>query len=160
VRLLVALATTRTSDGLAARALEEARRRSLPLTLLLVTERQELERVYQLRHHPALQGTRTLDDVLREIELEHRRMMEEQALQIETLAREVGIDVEKRVAMGDYEAEIAAEVARNSYAAVLWLQQNRGFIARFFLGDDELEAVCSEAAPGGGFPPGTFAVKG
>lgn len=157
MRLLVALATTRSSDALAPRALEEARLRGLPLTLLLVTERQELDRVYQLRNHPALQGTRTLEDVLREIELEHRRMMEEQAVAIEDQARALGIDVEKRLAMGDYEAEIAAEVGRHRYRAVLWMRHNRGFIARFFLGDDAVELACTEAGADGGFPAGAFA---
>jgi hypothetical protein len=81
-------------------------------------------------------------------------------VQIETQAREAGIDLEKRLSMGDYEVEVAAEVARNPYAAVLWLQQNRGFIARFFLGDDAAEVACTEADPGGGFPPGAFAERG
>lgn len=156
MRLLVALATTRNSEEMGSQAVEEARRRGVGLTLLLVTERHELERVHQLRSHPALQGTRALEDVLREIELEHRRMMEEQALRIEALALEAGLDVEKRLAMGDYEAEVAAETRRNAYAAVLWLRQNRGFIARFFLGDDAVEVACAEPDPGGVYSPGAF----
>jgi len=156
VRILVALATTRSSEEIGPKAVEEAGRAGLPLTLLLVTEREELAEVYQLRSHPAFQGTRQLDDVLREIELEHRRMLEEEAVTIETRAREAGVEVETRLAVGDYAGQVALEVARRPYAAVYWLRHVRGFIARFFLGDDAGEVVRTAPGPGGAFPSGAF----
>jgi hypothetical protein len=156
VRILIALATTRSSEEIGAVAVDEARRTGLGLTLLLVTEREELGQVYQLRSHPAFQGTRTLDDVLREIELEHRRMLEEQALALEVLARAASVDLETHLAAGDYAAQVAAEVGRRPYAAVYWLCHNRSFIARFFLGDDEGDVVRTAPGPDGVFAPDAF----
>ncbi|MBN1335487.1 MAG: universal stress protein [Deltaproteobacteria bacterium] len=156
MQILVALATTRSSEEIGARAVEEARASGLGLTLLLVTERDELSQVYQLRCHPAFQGTRTLEDVLREIELEHRRMLEGQALAIEASARDLGVEVETRLAVGDYPTQMALETRRRSYAAVYWLRHNRGFIARFFLGDDADEVVRTTPGPDGHYPPDAF----
>jgi hypothetical protein len=149
VQILIALATTRNSDAIGTRAIEEARREGLGLTLLMITEKAEIERVYQLRSDPILQGTRTLDDILHEIELEHRRMLEEHALHIEATARQAGVEVDKRLAVGDYLGEVLFEAAKRPYRSVYWLRHSRGFIARFFLGSDEDEVVRSEVDPDG-----------
>ncbi len=160
MRILLAIATTRCSESIGAAAVAEAARAGLELTLLLVTEREELSQVYQLRSHPAFQGTRTLDDVLRVIELEHRRMLEEQAMAIAAQAQAAGVEVETRLAVGDYVTQVALEADRRPYAAVYWLRQGRGFIARFFLGDDAGDVVRTAPGPDGRFPPGAFGTAG
>jgi hypothetical protein len=144
VQILVALATTRNADAIGRLAIEEAVREHDGVTLLMVTEKAEIERVYQLRSDPVLQGTRTLDDILREIELEHRRMLEEHAMHIEARAQEAGVEVEKRLAVGDYLGEVILEAAKRPYRCVYWLRHSRGFIARFFLGSDEDQVIRSE----------------
>lgn len=142
MQILVALATTRSSEKLGPLAVQEAIAHHGAITILMVTEKTELERVYQLHCDPILQGTRTLEDILHEIELEHRRMLEEQALHIDQEATAAGIEVEKRLSVGDYQTEILAELAKRPYGCLLYLRHGRGFIARFFLGADEDEAVC------------------
>lgn len=146
-RILAALATTRHSDGLASQVVGEAASRHATLTLLLVTEKEEIDRVYQLRADPFLIGDRPLADILRGIEEEHARMLDEWATDIEHMAREAGVGVERLVAEGSYDTAVARAVAEGSYDVVYWLRHNRGFIARFFLGTDEDEVVRVETAP-------------
>jgi hypothetical protein len=62
--------------------------------------------------------------------------------------------------VGDYARQIAAETTRRPCAAVYWLRHNRGFIARFFLGDDAGEVVRTAPGPDGRFPPGAFGEEG
>ena len=83
-------------------------------------------------------------------------MLEEQALALEVLARAASVDLETRLAAGDYAAQVAAEVGRRPYAAVYWLCHNRSFIARFFLGDDEGDVVRTAPGPDGAFAPDAF----
>jgi nucleotide-binding universal stress UspA family protein len=139
--ILVALATTRHSEALGPLAMTEARGSESSITLLLVHERDEIDRVYQLRSDPRLVGTVALEDVLAQIEEEHRRILEEHAREIERLATEAKVPVERRVVHGRYEDQVERLVAEGSWDVVLWLRHNRGFIARFFLGADEDEIV-------------------
>lgn len=147
-QILVALATTRRSDELGRRAVAEAAELGAGITLLLVTEKEEIERVYELRTDPVLLGTRPLESILGEIEEEHRRMLAEQADDIERLARAASIPVERMYASGRYEREVARVAGQGDYRVVYWLKQSRGFMARFFLGSDQDEIVRVEPAPG------------
>lgn len=147
-RILVALATTRHSDELGPRAVEEAKALGLPLTLLLVTEREEIDRVYQLRSDPLLLGPRPLEEILGEIEEEHRRMLERQEAEIERLAVREGVDVETIAVAGRYEDELARAIQAGDYRVIYWLKLNRGFLARFFLGADAAEVVRVERRRG------------
>jgi nucleotide-binding universal stress UspA family protein len=144
LQILVALATTRASEGLGRMAINEALAHGDGITLLMVTEKAELERVYQLRCDPFFQGTRTLEDIVGNIELEHRRILEEEALRIEAEAAAAGIEVEKRLAVGNYREEILRETQKRRYRIVLWMRHARGFIARFFLGSYEDEIIRGE----------------
>ena len=139
--ILVALATTRTSEELGPRAVAEARERALPITLLLVTEQEEIDRVRQLRTDPRLIGTETLEDLLAHIEREHRTMLEEQADEIEALARVAGVEVAREVVSGSYEEQVAERARAGTWQVIYWLRPARGFVASFFLGSDEDEVV-------------------
>ncbi len=140
-QILCALATTRHASALGEQAVAEARRRGASLALLLVTETDELDRVYQLRSDPMLVGTRPLEHILPEIAEEHRRILLEEADQIERLAAASGVAITRIEASGRYERAVAEAVAAGAYEVVFWLRHNRGFIARFFLGSDEDEVV-------------------
>lgn len=143
-RILVALATTRTSQDIGQQAVAEAKARGVGLVLLLVGETDELRSVYELRTDPVLLGTRPIDEIVREIEEEHRRMLDEQAEEIEAWAAAAGVPVERRAVAGKYDAEIARAAASGEFATLFWLRQSRGFIARFFLGSAEDEVVRSD----------------
>jgi hypothetical protein len=140
-KVLCALATTRHASVLGQQAVAEAKAKNAGLVLLLVTETEELHRVYQLRSDPMLLGTRALEDLLSEIEEEHRRILAEEAAEIDRLAARMGVPVERIEASGRYEHAVAQSVAAGSYEVVFWLRHSRGFIARFFLGSDEDEVV-------------------
>ena len=140
-RVLCALATTRHASELGQKAVAEAKAKQASLVLLLVTETEELHRVYQLQSDPMLLGTRPLEDLLAEIEEEHRRILAEEAAEIDRLATRVGVPVERILLSGRYEQAVAQAVAAGSYDVVFWLRQSRGFMARFFLGSDEDEVV-------------------
>jgi nucleotide-binding universal stress UspA family protein len=148
IRILVALATTRHADAIGRQAVEEAAKIGAEIDLLLVTEKEEIDRVYQLKSDPFLLGTRPLDAVLGEIEEEHRRMLAEQAEEIERFAADASVKVQRLKATGSYEREIARVAAQGDYRVIYWLRQNRGFIARFFLGADQDEVVRVEPTPG------------
>ncbi len=147
-RILVALATTRHADAIGRQAVDEAERLGAEIDVLLVTERDEIDRVYQLKHDPLLGGTRPLEEIVNEIAEEHRRMLEEQAQEIERFAAEIGCVVRRLTASGSYEREITRVAGQGDYAVLYWIRQNRGFIARFFLGADEDEVVRVEPQPG------------
>lgn len=140
-KVLCALATTRHASELGQRAVAEAKARGASLVLLLVTETDELDRVHQLRSDPMLAGTRPLEDLLDDIEEEHRRILAEEASEIDRLAAAAGVPVERIQASGRYEPAVAQAVAAGGYDVVFWLRHSRGFIARFFLGSDEDEVV-------------------
>ena len=143
-QILVALATTRTSQAIGRDAVAEAKSRGVGLVLLLVAESEELRSVYELRTDPVLLGTRPIDEIVHEIEEEHRRMLTEQAEEIEALAADAGVPVERRAGSGNYDAEIARAAASGEFGTLFWLRQSRGFIARFFLGSAEHEVVRSD----------------
>lgn len=145
-RVLVCLATTRHSDELARAAVNEAKRIGAAISVLMVTETEELDRVYQLRSDPRLVGTRSLEDILGEIAEEHRRMLDEHARDIEAAAQQAGVTVERVLASGRYDTEVARVAAAGTYKVVYWLKQNRSFMARFFLGADQDEVVRVEPA--------------
>lgn len=140
-RILVALATTRHSDELGRRAVVEAEKKGASITLLLVAESEEIDRIHQLKSDPLLLGTRELDEILGEIEEEHRRMLDEHAGEIERLAGDRGVSVERIEASGRYDRLVGDIVAHGDYEVVYWLKHSRGFVARFFLGADQDEIV-------------------
>lgn len=145
-RILAALATTRHSDELPRRVVEAARSRGADVDLLLVTEKEEIDRLYQLRADPFLIGDRPMAEILAGIEEEHRRMLRERADEIERLAGEVGVQVARREVQTDYETAVARALEEGTCDVVIWLRHNRSFIARFFLGADEDEVVAVELA--------------
>ena len=97
--------------------------------------------MYQLRADPFLIGDRPLAEILRGIEEEHVRMLDEWATELELLARAAGVAVERLAVEGSYDTAVAHAVAEGAYDVVFWLRHNRSFIARFFLGTDEDEVV-------------------
>lgn len=141
MRILVALATTRTSAALGPKAVAEARLAGLPVTLLLVTEEAEIDRVRQLRTDPRLLGTDTLEQLLAHIEREHRTMLAEQADEIDALARAAGVEVARETVSGSYEQVVAERARAGPWKVIYWLRPARGFVASFFLGSDEDEVV-------------------
>jgi hypothetical protein len=60
------------------------------------------------------------------------------------------VPVEQVNVSGRYEAEVARAAAEGKFAVLFWLRQNRGFMARFFLGADEDVVVRVEPTRGGG----------
>ena len=139
--ILVALATTRQSDEIGKSAVAEAKDTGEKLILLLVTESEELVRIKKLRSDPYLLGTRSVEEIISQIEREHQRKLEEQADDVERTASQEGVEVSRIYVEGRYDTEIARYVSTGNYPVIYWLKQSRGFLARFFLGVDQDEVI-------------------